>query len=125
MAYILEGAVHPSRSGSTSSSSLFANMLTAHILTMLKFLARKLLTVLPTSMAEERTMSAITKAQAGRPGLKISSLVLGKILSPGVSGWLTVNIPLKLSFLDARASSREVIVGMYEETTKSETLFVV
>lgn len=55
--------------------------------------------------------------------LKTSSLVLGKILSQGVSGWLIVNSPWNLSFLDARASRREVIVGVYDETTKSETLF--
>ncbi|EJD32183.1 hypothetical protein AURDEDRAFT_178786 [Auricularia subglabra TFB-10046 SS5] len=42
---------------------------------VLAFLAVKLLSMLPNSMAEERTMSAFTNAQDSRPGLKIRSLV--------------------------------------------------
>ncbi|EJD44543.1 hypothetical protein AURDEDRAFT_166329 [Auricularia subglabra TFB-10046 SS5] len=42
---------------------------------VLSFLAIKLLSMVPNSMAEERTMSAFTKAQDGRSGMQIRSLV--------------------------------------------------
>ncbi|EJD47602.1 hypothetical protein AURDEDRAFT_123491 [Auricularia subglabra TFB-10046 SS5] len=42
---------------------------------ILAFLAVKLLSMVPNSMAEERTMSAMTHAQAGRPQLEIRSVV--------------------------------------------------
>ncbi|EJD38603.1 hypothetical protein AURDEDRAFT_128801 [Auricularia subglabra TFB-10046 SS5] len=42
---------------------------------VLAFLARKLLSMLPNSMAEERTMSAFTNAQRGRSQMTIQSLV--------------------------------------------------
>ncbi|EJD34142.1 hypothetical protein AURDEDRAFT_131316 [Auricularia subglabra TFB-10046 SS5] len=42
---------------------------------VLVFLAIKLLSMVPNSMAEERTMSAFTKAQDGRSGMQIRSLV--------------------------------------------------